>query len=389
MYKLFANNKYILQITIIMALTNLNKLFVRVTEAGLRDAVIAKSKETNNNKIYFLTKTQEIVTQGVAYGLSTDVQAQIANIKSILKTFDNNGKGTEDSVKAAIDAVQKALDDYKADNDANRALLVKTVAYNATTKAIDFTSEDGVVHSSIKASDIIGNHVVKSSAYDADTNTLKLTFEGAAADVDVNIDLGQMLDMNDVVSGDKTHFEVSYAKKKLTIKPVTCNVANAKAAVEGEHTTPAVTGLVDALDVKTYIDGASSDLQGKIDTINGKLDVIQGEETVNGSIKKALKEAKEYADGLNTTATTTITQEVTDRKAADVALYGEAIPVSGPVNTIKKNADNIATLTQSLTNEVTARKQADTDEKTAREKAIQEITDALANPATFWEDYTA
>lgn len=378
MYKLFANNKYILQITIIMALTNLNKLFVRVTEAGLRDAVIAKSKETNNNKIYFLTKTQEIVTQGVAYGLSTDVQAQIANIKSILKTFDNNGNGTEDSVKAAIDAVQSALDAYKTDNNANRALLVKTVAYNATTKAIDFTSEDGVVHSSIKASDIIGNHVVKSSAYDADTNTLKLTFEGAAADVDVNIDLGQMLDMNDVVSGDKTHFEVSYAKKKLTIKPVTCNVANAKAAVEGEHTTPAVTGLVDALDVKTYIDGASSDLQGKIDTINGKLDVIQGEETVNGSIKKALKEAKEYADGLNTTATTTITQEVTDRKAADVALYGEAIPVSGPVNTIKKNADNIATLTQSLTNEVTARKQA-----------IQEITDALANPATFWEDYTA
>lgn len=378
MYKLFANNKYILQITIIMALTNLNKLFVRVTEAGLRDAVIAKSKETNNNKIYFLTKTQEIVTQGVAYGLSTDVQAQIANIKSILKTFDNNGNGTEDSVKAAIDAVQSALDAYKTDNNANRALLVKTVAYNATTKAIDFTSEDGVVHSSIKASDIIGNHVVKSSAYDADTNTLKLTFEGAAADVDVNIDLGQMLDINDVVSGDKTHFEVSYAKKKLTIKPVTCNVANAKAAVEGEHTTPAVTGLVDALDVKTYIDGASSDLQGKIDTINGKLDVIQGEETVNGSIKKALKEAKEYADGLNTIATTTITQEVTDRKAADVALYGEAIPVSGPVNTIKKNADNIATLTQSLTNEVTARKQA-----------IQEITDALANPATFWEDYTA
>ena len=35
-----------------MALTNLNKLFVRVTEAGLRDAVIAKSRESNNNKIY-------------------------------------------------------------------------------------------------------------------------------------------------------------------------------------------------------------------------------------------------------------------------------------------------------------------------------------------------
>lgn len=376
-----------------MALTNLNKLFVRVTEAGLRDAVIAKSKETNNNKIYFLTKTQEIVTQGVAYGLSTDVQAQIANIKSILKTFDNNGKGTEDSVKAAIDAVQKALDDYKADNDANRALLVKTVTYNDANKTIDFTSENGTTVQSIPVSKIIGNHLVESSSYNAVTNHLTLTFKGAESPVDVDIDLSQMLDMNDVVSGDKTHFEAKYANGKLTIKPVTCNVADAKDAVEGEHATPAVTGLVDALDVKTYIDaavsGAQGTLQTAIDDINGKLKTIQGEETVDGSIKKALKEAKEYADGLNTTATNTIAQEVTDRKAADVALYGEAIPVSGPVNTIKKNADNIATLTQSLTNEVTARKQADTDEKTAREKAIQEITDALANPATFWEDYTA
>lgn len=376
-----------------MALTNLNKLFVRVTEAGIRDAVIAKSKETNNNKIYFLTKTQEIVTQGVAYGLSTDVQAQIANIKSILKTFDKDGKGTEDSVKAAIDAVQKALDDYKADNDANRALLVKTVTYNAANKTIDFTSEDGVVHSSIKASDIIGNHLVESSSYNAVTNHLTLTFKGAEAPVDVDIDLSQMLDMNDVVSGDKTHFEAKYANGKLTIKPVTCNVADAKAAVEGEHATPAVTGLVDALDVKTYIDaavsGASSDLQGKIDTINGKLDVIQGEDTVDGSIKKALKDAKEYADSLNPAATTAITQEVSNRKAADQALYGAEIPDDGTASTISGNAANIATLTQSLTNEVTARKQADTAEQTAREAAIKEITDALADPATFWEDYTA
>lgn len=352
-----------------MALTNLNKLFVRVTEAGLRDAVIAKSKETNNNKIYFLTKTQEIVTQGVAYGLSTDVQAQIANIKSILKTFDNNGNGTEDSVKAAIDAVQSALDAYKADNDAKRALLVKTVAYNATTKAIDFTSEDGTTVQSINASDIISNHVVKSSAYDADTNILKLTFEGATADVDVNIDLGQMLDMNDVISGDTNHFAVSYAEKKLTIKPVTATVASD------------TVGLADAKDVKSYVDaavsGATTDLQGKIDTINGKIDVINGDATTAGSIAKALADAKEYADGLNTTATAAINKEVTDRKAADQALYGAEIPATG-ASTISGNATNIATLTQSLTDEVTARK-----------AAIKEITDALADPATFWEDYTA
>lgn len=360
-----------------MALTNLNKLFVRVTEAGLRGAVITKSE--TDNKIYFLTKTQEIVTCGVAYGLSTDVQAQIANIKSILKSFDNNGHGTEDSVKSAIDAVKAALDAYKADNDAKRALLVKTVAYNADTKTIDFTSEDGVVHSSIKASDIIGNHVVKSSAYDASTNKLKLTFGGASEDAVVDIDLGQMLDMNDVISGDVEHFKVSYAEKKLTIRPVISTV------------TSDTVGLADAKDVKSYVDaavsGAQDTLQDAIDTINDKLDIIQGEENVNGSINKALKDAKEYADGLNSTATAAITKEVSDRKAADQALYGAKIPVDG-ASTISGNAASIAALTQTLNSEVTARQAADNAEKAAREAAIKEITDALADPATFWEDYT-
>ena len=363
-----------------MALTNLNKLFVRVTEAGLRDAVIAKSKESNNNKIYFLTKSQEIVTQGVAYGLSTDVQAQIANIKSILKSFDNNGHGTEDSVKAAIDAVQDALDAYKADNDAKRALLVKTVAYNADTKAIDFTSEDGTTVQSIKASDIIGNHLVENSTYDAVTNHLTLTFKGAEAPVDVDIDLSQLLDVNDVVSSNETYFTVNYVEKKLTIKPVTATVASD------------TVGLADAKDVKTYVDdairGAQNALQADIDTINGKLNIIQGEETVDGSINKALKDAKEYANDLNSIATAAITKEVSDRKAADQALYGAEIPETNAA-TISGNATHIAALTAALETEKANREAADNTEKTAREADIKKITDALADPATFWEDYTA
>lgn len=360
-----------------MALTNLNKLFVRVTDAGLREAVITKSKEPSNNKIYFLTKTQEIVTHGVAYGLSTDVQAQITKIKSILKAYYDDG--TENAVKTAIDAVQSALDAYKADNDAKRALLVKTVAYNAGTKSIDFTSENGTTVQSIKASDIIGNHIVQSSSYNAETNHLTLTFAGAADTVDVDIDLSKMLDMNDVISGDTEHFTVNYNEKKLTIAPVIKTVSSN------------TTGLADAKDVKTYVDaavsGATTDLQSKIDAINGKLDVIQGEDTIPGSIKKALKDAKEYADGLNATATAAIIQEVSDRKAADQALYGGVIPSDG-ASTISGNATNIAALTTALEQEKQNRENADNTEKSAREAAIKEITDALADPATFWEDYT-
>ena len=361
-----------------MALTNLNKLFVRVTDASLRDAVIAKSKEPSNNKIYFLTKTQEIVTQGVAYGLSTDVQAQITKIKSILKAYYDDG--TENAVKNAIDAVQSALDAYKADNDAKRALLVKTVAYNGATKTIDFTSENGTTVQSIKTSDIIGNHIVQSSSYNEEDNHLTLTFAGAESPVEVDIDLSKMLDMNDVISGNVEHFTVNYAEKKLTIAPVITGVSSNTA------------GLADSKDVKTYVDtavnGATTDLQGKIDTINGKLDVIQGEDSVEGSIKKALKDAKEYADGLNATATAAITQEVSDRKAADQALYGGTIPADG-ASTISGNAANIASLTAALEQEKQNRESADNAEQAARTAAIKEITDALADPATFWEDYTA
>ena len=328
-----------------MALTNLNKLFVRVTEAGLRDAVITKSE--TDNKIYFLTTTHEIITHGVAYGLSTDVQAQIAKIKTILKTYYDNG--TEDVVKDAIYDVQSALDTYKADNDAKCALLIKTVAYNAAEKTIDFTQENNEVQH-INVSDIIGNHIINSSSYDETTNKLTIRFSAgdkANTDVPVDIDLGKLLDINDVVSSNETYFTVSYAGKKLTIKPVTKKVKDD------------VEGLADAKDVKTYVDAAVSGAQAAIDTINGRLDTIQGAETVEGSINKALKDAKEYADGLNSAANAAITKEVSDRKAADKAVYGGDIPADG-ASTLSGNAANIAALTE-----------------------------ALADPATFWEDYTA
>ena len=334
-----------------MALTNLNKLFVRVTEAGLRDAVITKSE--TDNKIYFLTTTHEIITHGVAYGLSTDVQAQIANIKSILKSFDNNGHGTEDSVKSAIDAVQASLDAYKADNDAKRALLIKEVAYNAAEKTIDFTKENNEIQH-INVSDIIGNHIINSSSYDETTNKLTIRFSAgdkANTDVPVDIDLGKLLDMNDVVSSNETYFTVSYADKRLTIKPVTKKVKDD------------VEGLADAKDVKTYVDsavnGATTDLQGKIATINVRLDTIQGEETVEGSINKALKDAKDHTNTEVGKTNNNLTTETTERKAADKALYGGDIPADG-ASTISGNAANIAALTE-----------------------------ALADPATFWEDYTA
>lgn len=87
---------------------DVNKLFVLVNEPTLRDSALTASRKTGNRKIYFIPSTNEIITQGVAYGLSTSVQEEIATLKSIAKTYFADG--TEDGIKAAIDAVQAKLE---------------------------------------------------------------------------------------------------------------------------------------------------------------------------------------------------------------------------------------------------------------------------------------
>ena len=56
---------------------------------------------------------------------------------------------------------------------------------------------------------------------------------------------------------------------------------------------------------------------------------LKGEETVEGSVKKALKDAKTYADGLNTTTNSTIAAEKTRAEAAEKALAGRLDVVEG------------------------------------------------------------
>ena len=56
---------------------------------------------------------------------------------------------------------------------------------------------------------------------------------------------------------------------------------------------------------------------------------LKGEETVEGSVKKALKDAKTYADGLHTTATNAIGAEKTRAEGVEKALAGRLTVVEG------------------------------------------------------------
>lgn len=336
-----------------------NKLFIRVGAGSIGQNltvadVIAKSKTAGNTtKVFFIADTNQIVVNGVAYGLSTDTKAEIEKIKSILSTYFADG--TEDNVKTAIDAVKTALDNYKTANDkvvADNKKDIEAKAFGGVTyadKKIKFTAVDGTAIGEIAASDIVGEHVVNGSSYDADKNELTIKFaDGKGGDVPVTIDLGQMLDMDDVISGDTAHFTANYTEKKLTLSPVVGKLAG----------DAATAGLADATEARAYVDAAiaaaiaaaNQALDDYKTATDARLDKLEGDG--EGSVAKALADAKAYTDEK-------VTAEADRAKAAE------------------------KTLTDALADEVT---RADAAEK-ANAADIAAINTALESADTFWDDY--
>ena len=165
-----------------------------------------------------------------------------------------NDKYTESrkELNDSIDTVNTSINSINNQVDVINAGAIKTVKYNAATKTIDFITIDNSTKQSVKASDIISNHIIKSSSYNKETNILTLIFDGyeaGDANARVNIDLGDLLDLADVISANNTYLTVSYIQKKLNVGANVVNMADAGAAN---------TGLADSYDVKKYVDGIAN-----------------------------------------------------------------------------------------------------------------------------------
>ena len=165
-----------------------------------------------------------------------------------------NDKYTESrkELNDSIDTVNTSINSINNQVDVINAGAIKTVKYNAVTKTIDFITIDNSTKQSVKASDIISNHIIKSSSYNKETNILTLIFDGyeaGDANARVNIDLGDLLDLADVISANNTYLTVSYIQKKLNVGANVVNMADAGAAN---------TGLADSYDVKKYVDGIAN-----------------------------------------------------------------------------------------------------------------------------------
>ena len=187
-------------------------------------------------------------------------------INALTLTSDNTGVDANGHPVYTIGLAVDGKTIVKDENDALKSGL--QLVYHEAGKEGDaqqaahiaLTDNAGKELSVIPVSNIVGNGILKSSAYDAATGILTLTFAQAdGTEKAVKVDLKAMLDINDmsIAENSKNYLEVTLG---------TAGVEGETQAVFGAKTVKVVeasdskTGLVDAKDVKDYVDSKATDL---------------------------------------------------------------------------------------------------------------------------------
>lgn len=314
---------------------NLNKLFVRVTGDVPVIDVSTQSKQTSNEKkIYFLEATNQIINNGIVYGVDPGTVSSIKDLqdligaekitdaaalsqtvigrlqkleaikvdsnsadyltvtldssiptigikKAAIETATESTKGLVDvyNAKQYIDqevaeattvveagkgidiTTNTAADGHKIYTIDSSLNLTYTPAAGGNSATINLVDGDGTtVFGKVNVSDIIGNGVLESSNYDISTGILTLTFKNASGTTTTaTVDLKAMLDINDmsVAQASQTYLNVTLdsteAEDGKSQAVFTVNIADVSTATDSS------TGLVDAWDVKQYVDSKVSD----------------------------------------------------------------------------------------------------------------------------------
>ena len=262
---------------------DLTKMFVLVPSTSNATVESIKTASLSSHKVYFMAKYNQIVAKGTVYGVDPKTGTEIVSLTEILGgtkgpdgtvtvDFSNLNYYASEGTKTIIGAIESI--DAKVKSEMDKLAASKTLndnyeftgqltyvpAAGGTAAHIALVDEDGTELSTIPVSDIIGNGVLKNSAYDAATGILTLTFAQAdGVDSAIQVDLKAMLDINDIsiADGSKNYLEVALGEASAEGK--TQAVFGAK-IVKIAEVSDAKTGLVDAKDVKGYIDGQISDL---------------------------------------------------------------------------------------------------------------------------------
>lgn len=332
---------------------DLTKMFVLVPSTSTATVESIKTASLSSHKVYFMAKYNQIVAKGTVYGVDPKTGTEIVSLTEILGgtkgpdgtvtvNFSNLNYYTSEGTKTIIGAIESI--DAKVKSEMDKLAASKTLndnyeftgqltyvpAAGGTAAHIALVDEEGTELSTIPVSDIIGNGLLKTSAYDAATGILTLTFAQAdGTEKAIKVDLKAMLDINDMsIAADSTN----YLKVDLgtaSVEGETQAVFGAK-IVKVSEATDAKTGLVDAKDVKDYVDGKAT----------GLAVTAEGDAYVSASVKSDNNKKVVVATNVND-VTYTAGTHATYNAEGGVVTSAVAANVSGVANSLVDGAQAV------------------------------------------------
>ena len=337
---------------------DLTKLFVLVPASNSVATVESiKAASLTTNKIYFMAKYNQIIAQGTVYGVDPSTGKELESLVTVLGgtkgpdgtvtvDFSHLNYYTSEGTKTIIGAIG-ALD-TKIKSEMDKLAASKTLGENyeftgqikyvaakdGVAAHIALVNVDGTELSTIPVSEIIGNGVLKTSAYDAATGILTLTFaQASGVDKAVQVDLKAMLDINDISIAEAS-------KKYLEVTLGTAGTEGETQAVFGakivkvSEATDAKTGLVDAKDVKDYINSQTSDL-----AVTAKGDAYVSASVIAATDKRRVIVASNVKDVTYTAGT-----HATYNTEGGVAKSAVAANISGVANALVDGAQAVTAI---------------------------------------------
>ena len=249
----------------------------KVTSVGVTDLYTADSNAHYISMAHSLKEADSLLDIAL-YNLEGTVADNTILDGDVIDVTKTPGTGTTLEVKVDETTIDK---EYISGNSGLKRLKsVVKLGWNSSTKEIELQNKNGVkIGNGLSLGQMIGdNSIISSTSYNSNTGILTINFAGSNTPLEIS--LVDLIDVNDagVKSGSENYLEVDlktgdqYDEDGDPVKQfqIGAKIVSLNSAAPAQGQTDAVTGLVDALDAKTYIDGAMSTLTSdSIKKVNG------------------------------------------------------------------------------------------------------------------------